>query len=352
MKFLHSNMEVIYLKNDGRCKWLESQVLNKVFPDAIKSSKTPGVPQKLMILDWISNDHGKVGVDLKWFKKLGVPSVQTYNDLPSGNNFILINTGYDSIVHEEKLLIERGVEIIDKPCPYVRKIRKLLEDIDLKYQYVLLCEPNHIIIKNYQSLFPNDMILVQMQNYKEKILLQSNGKPIKFISYVTFLKKHSKEIFDFINLNLPNEENTMVDTQCMWADGKKSPIHEIANLPEEILKNVKYACLIATPGSTNKSLMSLHETITSRGLEVINISSLQEFIEFKKKNEEEKILLVKSPIPNEAEKPILAYLQRGYVWAYLILFIEKNQILERIDAQKRKIEYSKNRILNFLKNGL
>lgn len=341
-------MEVIYLKNDGRCKWLESQVLKKVFPDAVKCSRNPNSPRKLMILDWISNDNGKVGVDLKWFKKLGVPAVQTYNDLPPENNFILINTGYDSIVHEEKLLLERGVQIIDKPCPYVRKIRKIFENIDSQYQYVLLCEPNHIIIKNYHSLFPKDMILIQMQNYKERIVSQSNGKPIKFISYVTFLKRHSGEIFDFINFIFPDRPNVMVDTQCMWADGKKSPIHEIANLPNKTLQGVKYACLIATPGSTNKSLMSLHETITLKGLEVINISSLKEFIDFKKSHNREKVLLVKSPIPNEAEKPILAYLKHGWLWGYWILFMERVQLVERLDAQKNKIIYLKNNFSNLL----
>lgn len=338
-------MEMVYLKNDGRCKWLESQVLNKIFPDAVNCSRDPNGPKKLMILDWISNDNGKVGVDLKWFKRLGVPAVASYHDLPPGNDYILINTGYDSIVHEEKLLLERGVQIIDKPCPYVRKIRKLFEEIDSRYQYVLLCEPNHIIIKNYQSLFPEDMILIQMQNYKERILSQSNGKPVKFISYVTFLKKHSGEIFDFINSVFPGLEHVMVDTQCMWADGKKSPIHEIANLPNEKLNGVKYACLIATPGSTNKSLMSLHETIVSRGLEVVNISSLKGFINFKRGHEQEKVLLVKSPIPNEAEKPILAYLKHGIVWGYLTLFVERIQLKERLDIQKGKLIYLKNQLL-------
>lgn len=337
-------MEVIFLKNDGRCKWLESQVLNKVFPDAIKSSRNPSEPKKLMILDWISNDNGKVGVDLKWFERLGVPAVKTYKDLPKDNNYILINTGYDSIVHEEKLLLEHGVQIIDKPCPYVRKIRKLFETIDSRYQYVLLCEPNHIIIKNYQSLFPKDMILVQMQNYKERIISQSNGKPMKFISYVTFLKRHSGEIFDFINTEFPGLDHVMVDTQCMWADGKKSPIHEIANLPDEILERVRYACLIATPGSTNKSLMSLHETIVARGLEVVNISSLNGFVKFKRKHEKERVLLVRSPIPNEAEKPILAYLEHGFVWGYLTLFIDRIQLRECLDELHGNLIYLKNKI--------
>ncbi len=318
-------MEVIQLKQDGRCKWLEKQVMNKVFPEAIQSAKKSNEPTQFMIIDWISNDNGKVGVDLKWFKKLGIPAVNTYKELPNGNNFIVVNTGYDSIIQEEEILKKRGIRIIDKPCPYVRKLRKEFERIDDTYQYVLLCEPNHIIMKNFATLFPKDMILIQMGNYKERIIEQSNGKPIMFISYVTFLKKHSLEIFEFIKASFPKQNHKIVNTQCMWAEGKISPLNEITNLSEEKLKGVKYALLIGTPGSTNKSLMSLHETIVDKGLEVINIGSLKDFLNFRQQHKKEKILLVKSPIPNQAEKPILAFLKYGYLYAQYVLW--KNRIL-------------------------
>ena len=58
-------MDVIQLSNDGRCRWLEKQVMNKIFPQAIRSAKIKDIPTQYMIIDWISNDNGKVGVDLK-----------------------------------------------------------------------------------------------------------------------------------------------------------------------------------------------------------------------------------------------------------------------------------------------
>lgn len=334
-------MEVIYLTQDGRCKWLENQVMKKLFPEIISSSRNHSEPKKYVIIDWISNDNGKIGVDLKWFKKLGIPAVNSFKDLPAGNNYSVINTGYDSIVHEEKLLLERNIHIIDKPCPYIRKIRKLFEHVDDKYQYVLLCEPNHIIIKNFASLYPKDLILVQMGNYKELIIENANGKPFMFISYVTFLKRHSGEIFDFINETYPNRGHMKVDTQCMWADSKKSPLNEINNLSEDEIASIDCACLIGTKGSTNKSLISMVETIEGRGLKVQNISSLKEFIQFKRTNDNSRILLVKSPIPNDAEKPILVYLKHGYFRAYATLLLEQSQIKKEIVNLTNKFIYYK-----------
>ncbi|MCD8264622.1 MAG: hypothetical protein LUD02_11170 [Tannerellaceae bacterium] len=182
-------------------------------------------------------------------QKKQIPYVRTLNDLPQGNDFYIVNTGYDSKVEEEKLLIEKGIKIIQRPCPYVRKIRILLKKADPIYQYVLLCESNHIIIKNFATIFPSDLILVQMSNYKERILLQANEKPIKFISYVTFLKKHSEEIFQFINENFPGKDHVKIDTQCIWADGKQSPITEINKINIEEITSINNTCLISTKGS-------------------------------------------------------------------------------------------------------
>ncbi|MCD8264623.1 MAG: hypothetical protein LUD02_11175 [Tannerellaceae bacterium] len=63
-----NNMKILYLQYDGRCKWLEKQVLNKLFPELIREGAT-GKVNKYIILDWISNDNGKVGIDIEWFKK-------------------------------------------------------------------------------------------------------------------------------------------------------------------------------------------------------------------------------------------------------------------------------------------
>ena len=304
-------MEVIYLKNDGRCRWLEKHVLNRLFPDMIESHHSNNGTPHYLILDWMSNDNGKVGVDQNWLEETGLPYIKSLRHLPEGNRFKIVNTGYDSIYQEEQLLREKGVEIIDKPCPYVRRVRRLFENIDDNYQYVLLCESNHIIIKNFSALFPSDMILVQMGTYKEKIVNQTNGKPFMIISHVTFTKKNSQEILDFVEDNYPGRGHVMVTTQCVWADSKVSPVTEINELSEELVKQIDYACVIGTPGSVNKSAMTLIEVIKDRGMNIKYISSLKDFVLFKRKNKDSKILLVRTPIPNKVEKPVLIYLDKG-----------------------------------------
>lgn len=302
----NDKLGIITLNNDGRCKWLENRVLKKLLPEILDKYNAG---QKVYIIeDWISNDNGKVGVDLDWLSKLGVPVVKDISELPLDNTVTVVNTGYDSIYHEELELRSKGIQIIDEPCPAVRKLRDILQSLNSDYQVVLLCEPNHIIIKNYSSLFPADMILVQMDNYKEKILQNQIGKPFYLIPYVTFLPQRVKEIYDYITENFADRKNDYAETKCMWVAGKVSPIEEIINMSNDALCGVKDALLIITEGTTNKSVTSLTETLAEKGLNVISIGSFKAFKTYEDQHKAEKILLVRSPIPNNAEEPILNYI--------------------------------------------
>lgn len=309
-------MEILLLEKDGRCIWLENKVLKGLMPMAIRNGVNPFAKKVFLIVDWISNDFGRVGVDLKWLKTLGVPVVEKAKDLPSGNDFKVINTGYDSIVSEEIILRSQGVDIIDKPCPFVRKLRDIFTDHDGSHQIVLLCEDNHIVVKNYASIFPDDLILVQMDNYQGRILAKSNGKPLKLVPYVTFLETDAATIMDFILESYPDQKPVCERTACIWVKSKASPIIEINQLSVQQLQGIQDALLITTANSTNKSVVSLENTLKDRGLKVVQIGSLQEFLRYRKSHATDRVLVVRSPIPNQAEAPILQYIKHGVCAAY------------------------------------
>lgn len=338
-------MIVKMLKKDGRCKWLGEKVLTGLFRDILKNSCDPCADKWFIIIDWMSNDNGKVGVDLNWLKGLGIPAVKSVADLPSGNGFSVINTGYDSIIHEEKILRERGINIIDLPCPWMRKVRIIFEKKDSKYQYVLLCEANHIMIKNFASIFPEDLILVQMSNYREKILQEQNGKPLKLVPHVTFLASHADEIFSFISSNFPNRENTAANTCCMWVKGSASPVEEIQTMDKQRLEGIQDALLIAPAGSLNKSVVSLVEAIEAKGLNVRVVSNLSEYMIYEKNHKNSTVLLVRSPIPNKAEKPIETYIEHGYIAALLVQFIADSHLKLLALMVYSKSVYCKNWLL-------
>jgi 4-hydroxy-3-methylbut-2-enyl diphosphate reductase IspH len=319
-------MKITHLTKDGRCVWLEKNVLTKLFPDMAHNARQPGKRKAFVILDWISNDKGRVGVDVPWLRGIGVPILNSIKDLPLGRDYDIVNTGYDSIVTEETELRDRGITIIDKPCPFVRKLRHIFENADNKYQYVFLCEENHITIKNFGGIFPKDMIIVQMDNYKDRIEKLKNRKPLRLVPYVTYLSTHIDEVFNYIQKKYNRRKNELIPTSCLWVQGRLSPIDEILSLDEKKIKSIDQALLICSPDSKNKSVESVEITLKSRGLGVTRITDFWEFLKYELVNKDSHVLLVKSPIPNKAEKPIIAYINHGMLSALLQVFSGNNSV--------------------------
>lgn len=311
-------MELIQIKYDGRCRWLEAQ-MRKMIPQIFKSVINFKAKTIYIMESWVST--GKTGANLKWLRNIGIPIIKDINHLPKGNNYAILNTGYDTILEEEKILTEKGIEIIDKACPFCRKLRTIFEEHNPNYQYVFLCEPDHIIMKNYRILFPKDMILVQLNNYQEKIQNEQNGKPIRFVPYVTFLPAQIDGIFEFIIQSFPDRKNEIYKTNCIWASSPTSPITEINNLDLSILTNVKEALVIIAPNSKNTSSESLITTITNKGLKIVPISSLKDFISYKNSHKNDKVLFIRSPIPSIDEKNILLYINYGLFLSSILIFI-------------------------------
>lgn len=97
----------------------------------------------------------------------------------------------------------------------------------------------------------------------------------------------------------------------MWVASKISPIVEIAGLTDEFIEGIRDALIITTPGSVNKSLRSLSLALDDRGLNVVVISSLEMYLDYEKEHEGDTVLLVRSPIPNNAEAPIMQYVNEN-----------------------------------------
>ncbi len=315
-------MQTIFLQYDGRCRWVEKRLLKGYLPKVLKSALDPRRKMIYMIEEWVSNKNGRMGADTKWLRRAGVPTFRTYRDVPQSTNFAILNTGYDSIVEQEHELRQRGIEIIDDPCPFVKKLRNIFENCNQTYQYILLCEPDHIIMKNYRTLFPSDMILIQINNYEEKIRSNAGNKGFRLVPYVTFLPSQVKRIESFIRSSYPERVCEVYDTYCIWVRSPTSPIVEIQNMPTEKLQGIQDALLISTANSRNTSQASLAVVLKERGLRVINISGLKKLREYNRNHPHEKVLLVRSPIPNKVEKKIMIYLRKGLAAVLFSLFAD------------------------------
>jgi hypothetical protein len=91
---------------------------------------------------------------------------------------------------------------------------------------------------------------------------------------------------------------------------------EINAIEESKTRQFDAALLVTGPAIGNKTLRSLEETLEDREIPVVAISRIHDFIAYEKNNPSARVLLVRSPIPNNTEKEIESYIKSGMfgVW--------------------------------------
>ncbi|MBI3599181.1 MAG: hypothetical protein HY097_00865, partial [Nitrospinae bacterium] len=246
-----------YFTRDGRCKWAKEQIARQI-PKALmmKLSKTP----YYVIADWNSID-GK-GIQKEYLSKMGIPYVNSVEELPEGAGVAV--SAYDGDHQEIKYLREKGVPIYEQVCPWIKKLRDIFLNNIEGYQYVFLCEEDHMIAVNYRNIFPEGTILITPDNYREKLDRLNPNQPIFFIVYAAFRVKDSQRIIQYIKDNYNHPNNIYhTDTICQWSGGKNSIFDEVS----KVYRNMNLdEVWVITSSEKNTSVKSLIREFTEVGL--------------------------------------------------------------------------------------
>jgi 4-hydroxy-3-methylbut-2-enyl diphosphate reductase IspH len=275
-----------FFKNDGECKWMEKEI-NQLYPlilhepvssDDIRNisglkllNDYNGKIKFYLILDWV---YGKTrGANLEWLDEVGINYVKSIKELPENSGIYI--TGYDSNIEEVDNAVRNNIPIIDHACPWVRNIKnQLIEANQQSYQIVMLIDKEHMVYNCYKSLFPDDIIVVNPENYVDEISRNYNNKPVYFISYSVFRIKESERISEYIRLNYNHAENKLdgyLKTACCWV--KQGLLEEIS----EIVKKHKINMIWVICSSTgDRSTISVLNEINESGIDYMPIKNIED----------------------------------------------------------------------------
>lgn len=209
--------ELFYFKNDGNCKWMNSEIENS-FPKYLHEPvEFQGKPVKFyLILNWISSR--KRGANPTFLDEQGVNYVKTIYDLPEGAG--IYTTGYDADLVELEIVKKKGIPVIESPCPWIKKIKQQLLEVDTAtHQCVFMIDHGHIVYDCYQSIFPDGTIVINPETFKDEIDRKRNGKPLYLIVYAVFRKKDAERVVNFIDQNYNHPDNILngyQQTLCRW----------------------------------------------------------------------------------------------------------------------------------------
>ncbi|MFZ3090271.1 MAG: hypothetical protein WA240_06595 [Nitrospirota bacterium] len=287
-----------YFTRDGRCKWAKDQIARQIpYVLKMKLSKTP----YYVIADW-NSINGK-GIQKEYLAKMGIPYVNSIEELPRGAGVAV--SAYDGDPLEIKQLKEKGIPIYEQVCPWIKKLRDIFLNKLEGYQYLFLCEEDHMIAINYRHIFPEGTLLITPDNYKEKLRGLNSNLPIYFIVYAAFRVKDSQQIIQYIKDNYNHPDNIYyTETICQWAGGKNSVFDEISEAHRNI--NLDEVWVINS-SENNTSVKSLIRELTEIGLRYRLIKRIQDIEQIDNNTLQGKTIgVLRAPNPYYLEKDILS----------------------------------------------
>lgn len=242
-----------FFEFDGSCAWMRKQI-EETYEKYLRGPiDYQGRKVRFYaVLSWVmENGHG---ANPRWVEKSGYSIVRSLADLPDGAGVLV--TGYDADAEELTALRRKGTPIIDKPCPWIRRLKETLERDDEKRQRVLMIDTEHMVHRCFRSIYPRGTIVVDMDDYADRLARERDGRPLALAAYATFRPADVEAVAAYISKTYPHPDNETAkaaDTLCMWTG--QGILEEITRrVEDERLDEVWIVCSSAKDRST-KSLI-------------------------------------------------------------------------------------------------
>jgi len=214
---MNNKRNFYFFQKDGGCSYMKKEIA-EYFPKYLHE-EIPYGDKKVKfycVLKWVKRENK--GANMEMVLESGINYVSTIDELPEGAGVYV--TGYDIDLNDYEAIKRRNIPIIERPCPWIKQLREQLLRVNhATHQAVLMIYRGHMVYDCYKSAFPDDIIIIQPDTYKEAIEKHNNGKPIHLLVYAAFRKKDAIAVIDYINRNHPHPDNILdgyKKTLCIW----------------------------------------------------------------------------------------------------------------------------------------
>ena len=129
---------------------------------------------------------------------------------------------------------EKGIEIIDATCPYVKKIHRYVEQYSKKgYQIIIAGNKDHPEIQGINGWADEACLIVKDQEALKEIKLEKNNKKYLLVAQTTYKKQVVDEILLTLNEQGINVE--YINTICNATKERQEEVVEIAKQVDVML---------------------------------------------------------------------------------------------------------------------
>ncbi len=208
-------MQVTLAKTAGFCFGVERAV--KMAEEAAKSGK-----QTVTLGPLIHNRHV-----VSRFEGLGISVADNVEDVPAGATVIIRSHGVGKEVYEQ--LQERGAEILDATCPFVKRIHEIVMEAEQEgRQVIIMGTKSHPEVVGISGWCKHPLVLesaMELENY-----LENHGEivniPLTIVSQTTSSEKEWKTSCKFIKKQCTNGK--IFDTICKATEKRQKEAIQLA----------------------------------------------------------------------------------------------------------------------------
>ena len=211
-------MEVIVAKSAGFCFGVKRAVDNVY--DAIKNNNDT---KKIYTFGPIIHNEEVV----KDLESKGVTVIESKEQLKALDEGIVVirSHGVEKEIYD--IIQEKGLEIIDATCPFVKKIHKIVMEEQKKGRFIIIIgNDNHPEVEGIKGWMKSDYAVVSCEEDIEKIDLKSNKK-ISIVSQTTFNYNKFNNLVEIIRKK--GYDIIVLNTICNATNERQTEAKEIAS---------------------------------------------------------------------------------------------------------------------------
>lgn len=163
---------------------------------------------------------------VKDLEEKGVIVLNSLEELPAhANGTIIIRShGVEKSIYNA--IEERGLEIVDATCPFVRKIHQIVEEESKKGRHIIIIgSKNHPEVQGIMGWVSGNVSVIADENEMEEFRLESNHKAC-IVSQTTFNYTKFQELVEIFQKK--GYDGIVVNTICNATEERQTQAREIA----------------------------------------------------------------------------------------------------------------------------
>ena len=166
--------------------------------------------------------HNKHVVDE--FSKKGISPIASIDEAKTGEKLIIRTHGVGKEIYDT--LEERGIEIIDVTCPFVKKIHNIVNKHHKDgYKIVIVGDKNHPEVQGINGWCGNSATIFATPEEAEGANLGNN--PVCVVAQTTFVQEVFKKIVTFLKKTC--NDIVIFDTICNATEERQKEAYELAS---------------------------------------------------------------------------------------------------------------------------